>query len=290
MPRSDVRLRRSLLFMPGSNLRALEKARTLPADVIVFDLEDSVAPEQKSEARSNALAAVQSGNYGSRELIVRVNHLATHWGAEDLRATAATGVAGIMLPKVETAATLREVREVLTVAGAPVDLPLWIMVETARGVLNLGTIVGGDDALGPIVMGTTDLANELGVSASGERSGLRTALSQCVLTAAAHRLDIIDGVFLDFCDEPGFAAACRQGRELGFTGKSLIHPSQIVEANRCFGISEAAAERARKVLDAWQAARDEGSGVAVLEGQLIESMHVDSARRTLALYKSATNQ
>ncbi|MEE4185605.1 MAG: CoA ester lyase [Gammaproteobacteria bacterium] len=292
MQSESVQLRRSILFMPASNERALAKGRTLAADALVFDLEDAVAPEQKSAARDNAVTAAATGEYGHREIILRVNDPASEWGLADLQAAASGSFAGVMLPKVESGKTIREARAALIRANSQAALPLWIMVETPRGVLALDDILGAATAepgSGPLVVGTTDLASALGVSPLGDRRGLQHALGQCVLAARAHGLDIIDGVYLTLRDESGFAATCAQGRELGFTGKSLIHPSQIAAANAAFGVSESEAEQAREIIAAWEAARAEGSGLAVVSGQLVEVMHVDNARRTLLRYAAANN-
>jgi len=278
--------------MPASNTRALDKARTLDADVLVFDLEDAVAPEQKATARDNAVSAATSYDYGRREVIVRINELASEWGLADLQAAAASSFAGVMLPKVESGETIREVRAALMQASSEPMLPLWIMVETPRGVLALDDIISAATAepdRGPLVVGTTDLASRLGVSPLGERAGLQHALGQCVLAARAHGLDIIDGVYLTLRDDEGFAATCAQGREWGFTGKSLIHPSQIATANKVFGVSDSEAEQAREIIAAWEAAQESGSGIAVVRGKLVEVMHVDEARHTLDLYAAANN-
>jgi citrate lyase subunit beta/citryl-CoA lyase len=278
--------------MPASNTRALAKGSTLAADTLVFDLEDAVAPEHKATARNNALSAAATGDYGQREIILRVNELATEWGLADLQAAATGAFAGVMLPKVESGETIREVRAALMRANSQAALPLWIMVETPRGVLALNDILEAATAEpgpGPLVVGTTDLASALGVSPLGGREGLLHALGQCVLAARAHGLDIIDGVHLTLRDEAGFAAACAQGRKLGFTGKSLIHPSQIAAANAAFGVTADEAEHAREIVEAWESAREGGSGLAVVRGQLVEVMHVHKARQTLLRYATANN-
>lgn len=287
MTQDTTRLRRSILYMPGTNLRALQKARDLPADAIVIDLEDAVAPAQKITARDQAVAATAAGGYRRREVLIRVNAAGTEWADDDLRAAATSGASGIVLPKVESHATIDAAVRILDTAGAPAGLGIWIMVETPLGVLRLETIVADQPRLQAIVMGTTDLASELRVSPLMPRTGLRHALSHCVLVARAQQIDIIDGVHLTLDDADGLTAACRQGRELGFDGKSLIHPRQIAAANECFGISTADAERARDVLAAWEAAQAAGSGVAVLQGQLIETMHVEDAKRVLALHAAS---
>ncbi len=270
--------------MPGSNARALEKARGLDADCLIFDLEDAVAPEAKEGAREQVKAAVDAGGFGKREVIVRINALDTDWGEADIRAMAASSANALLLPKVETADTIKQALRILADAGAHVDLPLWIMTETPRGVLDLDNIVTGQPRLQVIVMGTSDLAKEMRVNPTTNRTGLMHALGHCVLTARAHGLDIIDGVHLALDDEDGLGTVCRQGRDLGFDGKSLIHPRQIATANKYFGISESQAENARSIVQAWEAARRAGQGITVLNGRLIEQLHVDEAERLLAIY------
>jgi citrate lyase subunit beta/citryl-CoA lyase len=274
--------------MPGSNSRALEKARELPADCLILDLEDAVAPEAKASAREQIVAALAEGGYGHRELIVRVNGLDTGWGRDDLRAIANAGADAVLLPKVSKRETIATAIKELVAAGAAPSLAVWVMAETPRGVMDLDRIITDQPRLTTVVMGTSDLAKELRVSPHGGRAGLTHALSHCVLASRTHGLDIIDGVHLALDDAEGFRAACEQGRELGFDGKSLIHPRQIAAANECFGISEADAEAAREILAAWQVARQSNSGLTVVRGQLIEQLHVDEASRKLAIYDATT--
>jgi citrate lyase subunit beta/citryl-CoA lyase len=283
---NSPRPRRSVLYMPGSNGRALAKARELPADCLIMDLEDSVAPEAKAAARAEIAAALQAGGYGRRQVVIRVNAPDSPWGADDLAMVARSGAAAVLLPKVETAATVDRALQLLSAAGAPTDLPIWIMAETPRGVLDLDRILTNQPRVAVVVMGTSDLAKALRLPAD---SGLAHALGQCVLAARAHAVDIIDGVHLALDDETGFRVACQQGRGLGFDGKSLIHPRQIAVANECFGITAAAAKAAREIVAAWQVARNSGHGITVLNGQLIEQLHVDEAERILALH-AATNE
>jgi citrate lyase subunit beta/citryl-CoA lyase len=280
----EIRPRRSVLYMPGSNARALEKARELAADCLILDMEDAVAPEAKETARELILSALQTGGYGNREKVVRINALETPWGEADLRAMAAAGADAILLPKVASADTIRKASRILSDAGAPASLALWIMAETPRGVIDLDSIVANQPRLEVIVMGTSDLAKEMRLPPTGDRTGISHALGHCLLTARAHGLDIIDGVHLALDDAEGFLDACRQGRSLGFDGKSLIHPRQIAAANECFGIAEAEAASAREIVAAWQVARQNNSGVTVVRGQLIEQLHVDAAERVLAIY------
>ena len=286
MNSATYRPRRSVLYMPGANERAMKKARDLSADAVIFDLEDGVAPEAKVDARGKVLAALADGGYGHREVVIRVNALGTAWAEDDLRTAANSGCDAVLLPKVESAHTISEALIILDGAGAPADLPLWIMTETPRGVLNLDTLVTNQPRLRVIVMGTSDLARDLRVSPLGERTGLLHSLSQSVLVARAHGIDIIDGVHLALDDPDGYRLACEQGRELGFDGKSLIHPRQIETANEVFGVSEAAAELAREIVTAWASAHAEARGVTVVRGQLIEQLHVDDARRVLALHEA----
>jgi citrate lyase subunit beta/citryl-CoA lyase len=281
---SEIHPRRSVLYMPGSNTRALEKARELPADCLILDLEDAVAPEAKEMARTQVRTALELGGYGRRETVVRINSLETPWGKDDLQMMATAGADAILIPKVESAATIEEASRNLTDAGAPSSLTLWIMAETPRGVLDLDSIVADQPRLKVIVMGTSDLTKEMRLPPSGDRAGLRHALGHCLLTARAHGLDIIDGVHLALDDSDGFLDACLQGRNLGFDGKSLIHPRQISAANECFGIAEAEAANAREIVNAWQLARQENSGITVVRGQLIEQLHVDAAKRVLAIF------
>jgi citrate lyase subunit beta/citryl-CoA lyase len=270
--------------MPGSNARALEKARELPADCLIFDLEDAVAPESKDMARSQVASALRAGGFGHSELIVRTNNVDSEWFAADIAAVAASRPDAVLLPKIETADMVYEALRQLSNAGAPADLPIWIMTETPRGVIELDAILTSQPQIRVIVMGTSDLAKEMRIIPTESRAGLTYALSQCVLTARAHGLDIIDGVQLALDDAAGLKIACQQGCELGFDGKSLIHPRQIAVAHEHFGVSASEAAEAREIIDAWQTARKEGRGLTVVGGQLIEKLHVDEAERLLAIF------
>ncbi|MFV0276130.1 MAG: HpcH/HpaI aldolase/citrate lyase family protein [Parahaliea sp.] len=272
---------RSVLYMPGANQRAMDKARDLPCDAVVFDLEDAVAPDAKAAARDAVAAQLGAGGYGSRQLVVRCNGLGTPWGRDDLRAMAATGVDTLCLPKVESEGELDSVCSVLAGAGRS-DIRLWPMLETPAGIAAARDIAR-QRAVGALVMGTTDLASELGVPHRPDRLGLCYALGEAVLAARLAGVAVLDGVYLDFKDSAGFRAICEQGRALGFDGKTLIHPSQIDAANTVFGPTPEAVAWAERVLEAWAAAEREGKGLAVLDGKLVETMHVDEARRTLAL-------
>lgn len=282
MPAPSVRPRRSALYMPGSNPRALEKARTIPADVLILDLEDAVAPDAKAEARKLVAEAVASGGYGRRELIVRVNGLDTPWGHPDLMAVARMRVDAVLLPKVSSAELVRRACDVLAGADAPPDLPVWCMMETARGMLRAEEIADAPRVAG-FVMGTSDLAKELHAAHTAQRLPMLTGLSLCLLAARAAGIAILDGVHLDLADEAGFEAACRQGVELGFDGKTLIHPKQVEPANRAFAPSPEAVDQARRWIEGYEAARAQGKGVAVVDGKLVEGLHVVEARRLVAL-------
>jgi citrate lyase subunit beta/citryl-CoA lyase len=280
---ATARPRRSVLYMPGSNPRALEKARGLAADALIFDLEDAVAPDAKDGARGTIAAALAQAGYGRRELILRVNGLATPWGHGDLAAAAGMKLDGVLLPKVESADAVRQAEVVLAGAGAPEGLALWCMMETPMGMLRAAEIAGTTPRLAGFVMGTSDLAKDLHAAHTRERLPMLTALGLCLLAARAHRLAILDGVHLDLDDAEGFAHSCRQGRELGFDGKTLIHPKQIEEANRAFAPSAAEVAWARKIIAAHAEAVAAGKGLLLVDGKLVENLHVAEAHRLVAL-------
>src|SRR5712675_379638 len=273
-----VRPRRSVLYMPGANLRALEKARALPADALIFDLEDAVAPEAKETARAAIAAAVTAGGYAPRELVLRVNPIDTVWGHADLATAATLPIGAVLLPKVENAERVRLTLELLDALVAPPELAVWCMIETPLGVL-----AAASPCIGALVLGTSDLANDLHARPARDRLPLLTALGLVLLAARAHGRAVLDGVHLDLADAEGFAAACRQGRELGFDGKTLIHPDQIAPANAIFAPSVEEVARASRLIAAYAAANASGKGAARFEGRLIEALHVDEAQRTLAL-------
>jgi len=279
----QLRPRRSVLYMPGSNDRALEKARGLDADALVLDLEDAVAPAQKNAARQAVVAAVNAGGYGQREMAIRINSLATIWGEADLNRVASSRADAVCVPKVESAAEVLEVARIMDAANAPAGMQIWAMIETPLGVLNVNAIAGAHPRLKVLIMGTSDLAKELRVPHTPERLGFITSLSLCVLAARAHNLDILDGVYLDLSDEQGYQAICEQGRELGFDGKTLIHPKQLAPANEVFGPSATAITQAEKIITAFKQAESQGLGVVVVDGKLVENLHVDEAQRTLAI-------
>ena len=270
--------RRSVLFMPGSNARALEKARTLPADALVLDLEDAVAPEMKVEARARVASAVRAGGYGPREIVVRVNALGTPWGRDDLAAAAAAGADAVLLPKVESAETVSAALAALGPAPA-----VWCMLETPRGILNAPAIAAASPRVAALVMGTSDLTKDLHARVTRERLPLLTSLQLCVLAARAAGIAALDGVHLDLDDDAGFEAACRQAADLGFDGKTLIHPKTIGKANEIFAPAPADVEWSRRVIAAHAEAVAQGRGIVVLDGRLIENLHVDEAQRVVTL-------
>jgi len=278
-----IRPRRSVLYMPGANARALDKARSLDADVLILDLEDAVAPDAKAQARAQVASALRAGGYGRRECVVRVNALDTPWGLDDVRAIAQAGADAVLLPKVQSAAELDALARALDAAGAPTNLPLWAMAETPLGFLRLDAIACGHQRLAAIVVGTSDLVKDLHARHTPSREETLLARSLAVMAARAHGLAALDGVHLDLHDAAGLEAACRQGRDQGFDGKTLIHPKQIAAANAAFAPTEAELASARKRLDAWRDAQAAGLGVAVVDGALVENLHAREAERVLAL-------
>ncbi|KGJ13896.1 HpcH/HpaI aldolase/citrate lyase family protein [Paracoccus sanguinis] len=264
---------RSVLYIPGSNARALEKARGLAADAIIFDLEDAVAPAEKPAARATLKAALAE-DYGPRARIVRINGLDTEWGREDAAAFA-TGADAVLVPKVSTPADLD------AVAALTGDTPLWAMMETALGMLNAAAIAAHPRLEG-MVMGTNDLAKELGSRNRPDRLAMQTGLGLCLLAARAHGRVIVDGVFNAFKDEDGLRAECEQGRDMGFDGKTLIHPAQLEIANAAFAPAEEEVALARRQIEAFKAALAEGKAVAVVDGRIVENLHVETAKKTLA--------
>jgi citrate lyase subunit beta/citryl-CoA lyase len=278
---TSVKPRRSVLYMPGANERALEKAKTIAADALILDLEDAVAPDAKEAARDRVCAAV--GDYGSREVTIRVNGLDTDWHDADLRAAASAGPAAVVVPKVNSAAEVHNIERALELGGAPEHTKIWAMLETPIAILRAAEIASASERLEVLVMGTNDLAKELHADFVPGRGPLLTALSQCVLAARATGKAILDGVYNDVKDLEGFEAECRQGREFGFDGKTLIHPGQVEPCNRVFAPSEEDIDRSRRIIEAFTAAQAEGRGVVTVDGRMIENLHVDNARRVLAL-------
>ena len=278
--------------MPASNERALEKARTLPVDALILDLEDAVAPDAKEAARENACAAVRSGDYGRRELTLRVNGLGTRWHDDDLRAAAQAGPDGIVVPKVGSADDVLRLVAAMEAAGAPQRTKLWAMVETPAAMLHCEEIAAASERLAVLVMGTNDLAKELHAEHVPGRQPLLTGLGLCLLAARATGVAILDGVFNNVRDAAGFEAECRQGRQMGFDGKTLIHPGQVAACNAAFAPSaeqvtpEVVRElrAAEGILDAWHSSA--GAGVVTYEGRMIESLHVETAERVLQLHRA----
>ena len=269
---------RSVLYIPGSRDRALEKARDLAVDAIIFDLEDAVAADEKSNARVLLATRLAEAGYGARAQIVRINGMDTPWGADDLAAIAAIGPEAILLPKVGSAADVAAVAARLDAVPAARHTRIWAMMETPMGVLNAAQIAQAPRMAG-FVMGTNDLAKDLG---SRTRGALHMALQHCLLAARAAGIICVDGVYNAFRDEAGLAAECAEGRDFGFDGKTLIHPAQVAIANAVFAPTEAEIDLARRQITAYEAARAAGQGVAVVDGRIVENLHVDTARATLA--------
>jgi citrate lyase subunit beta/citryl-CoA lyase len=280
-----ARPRRSCLYMPGANAKALEKAKTLPADVLLLDLEDSVAPETKAEARAQVSAAVKAKGYGRREVIVRVNALSTPWGRDDIAAAGAAQPDGMLAPKVESAAQVRELDSAMTAAGFSSDATLWVMIETPRAILDIAEIAAAAKGtrLAAFVLGLNDLAKETRARAGVTRAPFFAALSLAVTAARAHGLAAIDGVYNDIADAAGFEAECRQALDFGFDGKTLIHPSQIETANAVFAPTEEELARARAVITAFALPENAGKGVIKVDGRMTELLHLEEAKRIVAV-------
>ena len=284
MPEANIRPRRSALYVPGSNARALEKARGLDADVVIFDFEDGVAPDRREEARQLVTGALRAGGYRA-ETVIRINHPSTALGAADLKVVARSGCDAVLLPKVETAQEVRDaaLRLAAAVGREAPPMAIWCMIETPMGVLRVQEIALSSPHLSCLVMGTSDLAKDLRARHTPDRLPMLTALSLSVLAARAAGIAILDGVHLDLEDEAGFLAACRQGAELGFDGKTLIHPKTIAVANAAFGPTPDEVALAQRIIAAHAEALKKGHGVVVVDGKLVEQLHVDSAKRTVAL-------
>lgn len=283
---ATMRPRRSVLYMPGSNARALEKGRTLGADALILDIEDSVAPEGKAEARAGIAAALREGGYGHREIAIRVNSVDSDWGQDDLRAVAVMGADAVVLPKVESAETVQTARSILDAAGAPATLAIWCMMETPLGILNAREIAFADPSVGCFVMGTSDLAKDLRCRHTPDRAPFLYALEHCIMVARAAGIAILDGVHLDLSDDEGFQASCVQGRDLGMDGKTLIHPKTIDIANDVFAPLDSEVAWAEKIIAAHGEAAKAGKGLVVVDGKLIENLHVAEAQRLMAMHNS----
>ncbi len=277
------RPRRSVLYMPGANTRALEKARTLPADVLIFDLEDAVAPDAKTAARGNVVAAASSKTYGRREIVIRCNGLATPWGRDDVAAIAGSGADAILVPKVESAGDVARIVALLEAGGAPASMAVWAMMETPRGILRAEEIAGAHKRLAVLIMGTNDLVKDMRARHTPMRLPMMAALGLTMLAARANGLTILDGVYNDIQDVEGFRAVCQQGLEMGFDGKTLIHPSQVEPCNDVFAPSVAELAMSEKIVAAFKAAQAEGKGVVTVDGRMIENLHVEQAERALAM-------
>ena len=271
----SMRPYRSMLYIPGSNARALDKARSLAADAIIFDLEDAVAPDDKAEARKTLRDELDKGGYGNRAKLVRINGFDTDWGMADIQAFRGADVDGILLPKVNSALDIETLAELMS------DVAIWAMMETTSGILNAREIAAHPRLAG-IVMGTNDLVKELGAKPGPDRAEIMTALQLALIAARADGIPIVDGVYNAFKDEEGLWNECEQGRRLGFDGKTLIHPAQIALANKAFAPSEAELETARAQIAAFEAAEAEGKGVAVVDGKIVENLHVVTARALIA--------
>lgn len=269
--------------MPGSNARALEKAKTIAADALILDLEDAVGPDKKELAREQVCAAAKSGEYGHREVAIRINGLDTAWGREDLMAACAAGPDAILVPKIDGASMIRQVAAAMEAAGAPERTRMWAMLETPRGVLRAEEIAGASPRLEVLVMGTNDIAKETRCAHRPGRAPMITSLGICLLAARAHGKAILDGVYNDIKNAEGFQAECVQGADFGFDGKTLIHPGQVEACNNAYAPSEAEVADAREVIAAFQQARAEGKFVVTVNGRMIENLHVEQAKRAVAV-------
>jgi citrate lyase subunit beta/citryl-CoA lyase len=273
---------RSVLYMPSSNERALEKAKDIVCDALILDLEDAVAPDAKPAAREAAAAAAASGDYGRRTVTIRVNGIGTEWHAADLEAAAAAGPAAVVVPKVETADQVRGLATALESAGAPEHTRLWAMVETPEAIFDVREIAAASPRLQALVLGTNDLVKELYAEHVPGRAPILPSLHTVLLAGRAAGIAVIDGVYNDVKDAEGFLAECEQGRQMGFDGKTLIHPGQVEGANTAFAPSEQAVEDARGLIAAFE--DGQGSGVVTYHGRMVENLHVESARRTLSIH------
>ena len=281
------RPRRSVLYMPGANARALEKAKTLPCDAVILDLEDAVAPEAKAAARQQVMAAVTARGFGSREVIVRINGLDTGWWLDDLNAAAKARPDGILVPKVSKPGNLLDVAERLVDISADHDIRLWAMIETPLAIINAAEIAAtakdSEVRLAGFVIGTNDLARESRAKLLPGRAAMTSWLAAAVLAAHAFGIDILDGVYNDIADAEGFRRECGQGRDMGFDGKTVVHPDQIAPCNAAFSPSEAEVAQARKIIAAFELPENHAKGVVRIDGRMVERMHADMARRTVAI-------
>ncbi len=280
---SELRPRRSALYMPGANDKALEKAKSLPTDAIIFDTEDSVAPDMKEVAREKVAAAVASGEYGHRELTIRVNSSETEWHEADLRSAAAAAPAGIVVPKINSAAEVAAVERILESAGVADHTRIWAMLETPDAIEHALEIANSSERLEVLIMGTNDLAKELRAALVPGRAPLLWGLGRCLNAARSAGKVILDGVYNDVKNPEGFAAECEQGADMGFDGKTLIHPTQVEPCNEAFSPSADEIDHSRRVIEAFEQGLAEGKGVVTVDGKMIENLHVDNARRAIAI-------
>ncbi|RYB94382.1 CoA ester lyase [Nocardioides oleivorans] len=281
---SDFTPLRSVLYMPSSNERALEKAKSIACDALILDLEDAVAPDAKSSAREAAAAAAASGDYGRRTVAIRVNGIGTEWHAADLVAAAAAGPDAIVVPKVDTPDQVRGLATALEWAGAPEHTKLWAMIETPRAIFDVREIAAASPRLTALVVGTNDLVKELYAEHVPGRAPILPSLHTILLAGRAAGIAVIDGVYNDVKDTEGFLAECTQARQMGFDGKTLVHPGQVEGANTAFAPSEQAVEDARGLIAAFEDGK--GAGVVTYQGKMVENLHVESARRTLAIHEA----
>jgi len=282
-----IRPRRSVLYMPGSNARAIEKAKTLPCDGVILDLEDSVAPDAKESARAQIVAAVKAGGFGKREVFVRVNGVDTSWHADDLSAAAHAVPDAILVPKISSAETLELIGRRLLDMGTPHKTRVWAMIETPLAIFNILSIAAeardSEARLSGFVLGTNDLAKETRARLVPGRAPMLPWLSQCVLAARHYGIDVLDGVYNDIGNADGFVAECRQGVEFGFDGKTLIHPNQIEPCNAAFSPSAEEVAQARKMIAVFELPENKGKGVVSIDGRMVERLHAEMARRTVAI-------
>lgn len=282
---SDLRPRRSVLYMPAANERALDKAKSIPSDALIFDLEDAVSPDSKPDARRNAVAAATSGEYGQREITIRCNALSTQWGADDVTAAATAGVSAVVIPKVNSVQDVDDVSAALDKAGAPSSLMIWAMIETPTAIFDVRAIAA-HQRVATLVMGTNDLAKELRAIQIPGRAPLLPHLATALLAAREAGKAILDGVFNDVKDLDAFRDECIQGATMGFDGKTLIHPSQVDIANDVWAPTAEDVDYSQRVIAAFELAIAEGRGVITVDGRMIENLHVDNARRVLAVQKA----
>ncbi|MFZ3033169.1 MAG: CoA ester lyase [Parvibaculum sp.] len=280
-----ARPRRSVLYMPGSNARALEKARSLSADALILDLEDAVAPDVKEEARAQVVAAVKEGGYGKRELVIRVNGMDTPWGMDDIKAAVAAKPDAILVPKVNSAEDVMRADKALSDAGADASMQLWCMIETPLAILNIQAIAAkaASTRMTVWVMGTNDIAKELRAAHTSDRVPMLASLGLSIIAARAYGIIVLDGVYNDIKNEEGFAAICEQGRDMGFDGKTLIHPSQVAPCNVIFSPDEETVAFARQTIAAFELPENKGKGVLKVDGRMVEILHAEIAKRTVAI-------